>query len=111
MKRLKFLDDIFSAEVIVKLSNSIIGYNGELEVFAMRGITDFSGYELLDEADWDISVQANSIEQLQKENLTLKLALAEMVETQQADKNEMQTSLTELKNILIEGGYHGKSLL
>lgn len=54
MKQLKFMDETYEAERIVKTSDSIIGYIGDNEVFSMRGISDFSGFELLDGAEWDM---------------------------------------------------------
>lgn len=43
----------YEAERIVKTSKDIIGYNGEQEVFAFRGISDFSGFALADGQEWD----------------------------------------------------------
>lgn len=43
------------------------------------------------------------IELLKDENLELKLALAEMAETQQSDKTEMQLALAEIAEILLGG--------
>lgn len=100
------LGEVFEAELIVKTSDSITGYNGDTEVFSMRGISDFSGYELLDGAEWDTPIQSPTIEDLQAENTSLKLALAEMAETQQTDKQEMQLALAEIAD-LIGGINHG----
>lgn len=107
MKRLKYLEEIYEAEHIVKTSDSIIGYIGDNEVFAMRGISDFSGYELLDGAEWDTSIQEPTIEELQAENTALKLALAEMAETQQTDKQEIQLAIAEIAELIAGGGANG----
>lgn len=48
MKTLLVADKEFKAEKIVKTDNEIIGYNGNSEVFAFRGIQDFSLFVLND---------------------------------------------------------------
>lgn len=59
MKKLKYNGETYEAERIVKTSDSITGYIGDTEVFSMRGISDFSGYELLDGAEWDTPSQTD----------------------------------------------------
>jgi hypothetical protein len=53
MKKLKFFDELYSAERIVKTADSITGFNGDKEVFSLSGISDLSGFDLMDGADWD----------------------------------------------------------
>lgn len=106
MKQLYYNDTIYEAERIVKTSESIFCYIGEVEAHSFKGISDFSGYELLDGAEWDTPIQEPTIEELQAENTALKLALAEMAETQQTDKQEMQSALAEIAE-LVGGGTNG----
>lgn len=42
-------------EKIVKTDTDIIGYDGNQEVFAFRGISDFSQFALAEGQNWDIS--------------------------------------------------------
>jgi hypothetical protein len=58
MKRLKVSEEIFEAEKIILSGNSIVGYNGNKEVFAFRGINDFTPYQLLDGAEFDLDPEA-----------------------------------------------------
>lgn len=46
MKKLVFNSESYEAEKIVKTETDIVGYNGNVEVFAFRGISDFSGFEI-----------------------------------------------------------------
>lgn len=46
MKQLTFNGEIYEAERIVKQADSIIGYNGNDEVFSFKGISDFSQFQL-----------------------------------------------------------------
>jgi hypothetical protein len=107
MKQLKFLDEIYNAERIVQTADSITGYIGGTEVFAMRGVTDFTDYELLDGAEWDLSIESSTLAELQEENTSLKLALAEMAMTQQTDKQELQLALAEIAELISGGGENG----
>ncbi len=54
MKRLFAFGESYEAKKIVKTSDSIIGYNGDTEVFVFRGIKDWSQYQLADGQEWDI---------------------------------------------------------
>ena len=54
MKRLSAFGEIYEAKKIVKTADSIIGYNGDTEVFAFRGIKDWSEYQLEEGQNWDI---------------------------------------------------------
>ncbi|GGH17377.1 hypothetical protein [Paenibacillus segetis] len=51
MKTLIFIGETYEAERIVKTANSITGYNGNDVIFAFRGISDFSGFEI--DGEWD----------------------------------------------------------
>ena len=53
MKTLIFNNEEIQAERIVKNPDSIIGYNGQTEIFAFRGISDFSGFMLKDGESFD----------------------------------------------------------
>ena len=53
MKTLLVAGKEFKAEEIVKTDNEIIGYNGNSEVFAFRGIQDFSLF-VLNDAEYDL---------------------------------------------------------
>lgn len=107
MKQLKFFDEVYNAERIIKTADSIAGYIGDTEVFAMRGVSDFTDYELVDGAEWDLSNESSILSELQEENTSLKLALAEMVMTQQTDKQELQLALVEIAEIISGGGENG----
>lgn len=54
MKILNFSGETYQAEKIVKTQNSIIGYNNNQEIFAFRGINDFSAFQLLEGQEWDV---------------------------------------------------------
>jgi hypothetical protein len=82
MKQLKYNNETYEAERIVKTSDSIIGYNGDNEVFSMRGISDFSGFELLDGAEWDMLEQ--------KEDNTEKNITIAMQETARNELSYLQ---------------------
>lgn len=49
MKKIVFAAKIYEAEKIIKTDASIIGYNGEIEVFSFKGISDFTGFQLQDD--------------------------------------------------------------
>ena len=54
MKALLVNDELYQAEKIVKKESSIIGYNGESEVFAFRGINNFNKFELEEGQEFDV---------------------------------------------------------
>ena len=54
MKTLTVNNEEYQAERIVKTNASIIGYNGNTEVFAFRGISDFNQFQLAEGQEWDI---------------------------------------------------------
>lgn len=74
MKRLIFLNETFEAEKIVKTNDSVIGYNGQNEVFAFRGVSDFSLFKLAEGQEFDTSEISDKerIAQLEQENRLLK---------------------------------------
>lgn len=51
MITLTFAGQAYTAERIEKGIDSITGYNGADEVFAFRGVSDFSGFVL--DGEWD----------------------------------------------------------
>lgn len=55
MKTLTFAGESYEAERIVKTTDSISGYIGTDEVFAFRGISDFSAFVL--DGEWDPATQ------------------------------------------------------
>ncbi|MNH83812.1 hypothetical protein D3C73_362160 [compost metagenome] len=104
MRALNFNGQKYEAEKIVKYSDSIVGYSAGTEVFAFRGVSDFSLFSISGSYD---DPPADSIEGLKLENTQLKLALAEMAETQQKDKQEMQVALAEIADLLTGGTTNG----
>ena len=69
MKTLKFNNEKYSAEKIIKTMDAIIGQDLQgNEVFAFRGISDFSLFELEDGQEFDLD---------EKEDLRKRLEIAE----------------------------------
>ena len=60
MKTLTVNGEEYQAERIVKTDTGIIGYNGNQEVFAFRGISDFTQFQLAsgETFDTDLSPEA-----------------------------------------------------
>ncbi|HHW03423.1 MAG TPA: hypothetical protein GXX35_11565 [Thermoanaerobacterales bacterium] len=54
MKILLVSGEEFPAEKIIKTQDSIIGKNGDTEVFAFKGINDFSRFQLLGGSEFDL---------------------------------------------------------
>lgn len=54
MKKLLHNGEEYLAEHIVKTDTDIIGYNGNKEVWAFRGINDWSQFQLEEGQEWDI---------------------------------------------------------
>lgn len=54
MSKLFFSQITFEAEKIIKTDSSIIGYNRAEEVFAFRGIVDFSLFSLGEGQEYDV---------------------------------------------------------
>lgn len=70
MKKLIFNGEEYEAERIVKTNTDIIGYNGNQEVFAFRGISDFSQFTLV-ECEFDIDEKTKMQNEI--DFLTLKI--------------------------------------
>ncbi|MGM1047592.1 MAG: hypothetical protein ACQEXX_15760 [Bacillota bacterium] len=110
MKKLSFLDNIYEAERIVKTSDSIIGYIGINEIFAFRGISDFSAFVI----DGEFDVEIDELAALRADNEELKAQLSEaqaaaleLHESQAAQDvtiAEANTATVELYEILTERG-------
>lgn len=61
------------AEVIIKGTDYIIGYTSDEEVFSIKGIVDFTGYLLLDNAEWDPAPMSSEEMEKRIEVLTQKM--------------------------------------
>lgn len=79
MKTLSCNGKNFQAEKIVKTSDSIIGYNGNSEVFVFRGISDFSQFQLEEGQTFDLDEKeqlemtiANLVYELVMKDLTIQ---------------------------------------
>lgn len=72
MKTLIFNEEQLQAERIVKTDTGIVGYNGNQEVFAFRGISDFTQFQLAEGEtfDHDLSPEAR-IRALEEALLTI----------------------------------------
>lgn len=74
MKSLNFNNQQFKAQKIIKTDTDIIGYDiNANELFSFRGISDFSGFTLGEEQEFDIS--QSSVEDLQKQIFDLTTQL------------------------------------
>lgn len=73
MKTLNINGQQFQAEKIVKTDANIVGYVGENEVFAFRGISDFSSFTLEDGQNFD----TDELAILKEENQLLQTQLAQ----------------------------------
>ena len=75
MRKLSFNKVVYEAERIVKTDTDIIGYNGNNETFAFRGISDFNEFVIDGEFDVEFdelaALRADN-EKLKTENETLK---------------------------------------
>lgn len=87
MKTISFNGDVYQSKKIIKTDTSIIGYNGETEVFRFCGIKDFSQFQLDNGQEYDLSDGlkndlsiAEAYESLYIENLQNSLAIAELYE-------------------------------
>ncbi|MFC0652050.1 hypothetical protein ACFFF5_10115, partial [Lederbergia wuyishanensis] len=74
-KNLIAYGEVFEAEKIVKSDTSIIGYIGNSEVFAFRGISDFSQFQLDKGQKWDI----DEIERMRLDQAQANAELFEMM--------------------------------
>ncbi|MDQ0175971.1 hypothetical protein [Bacillus chungangensis] len=95
MKTLKYDGEELKAERIIKNADSIIGYNGESEVFAFRGVKDFSFFKLInDEGNpEEIERELTKEEQLM---LALSEAQIKMAEQEQTIMN-LALAITDLQ--------------
>jgi|LFRM01.1.fsa_nt_gb hypothetical protein len=75
MKTLFVRGDEYQAEKIVKTNTSIVGYVGKLEIFAFRGIKDFSQFQLAEGQEWDMSEEDKKSQRI----LDLELAMASIL--------------------------------
>lgn len=73
MKQLTFNEQDFEAERIVKFADSIIGFTSNVEVFAFRGISDFKGFALLNDAEFDMPEPTDKERIEQLENMILMM--------------------------------------
>ncbi|WP_340014643.1 hypothetical protein [Paenibacillus sp. FSL K6-1318] len=97
MKNLTAFGVTFEAQRIVKTSDSIIGYSDQTEVFAFRGISDFTGYEIEGEYDDplpDISQEMDLLKQQLSESKLENQRLA-------AESNANQLALMELHMLVL----------
>lgn len=84
MKTLKFNNQEFKAEKITKTENDIIGQdsNGN-ELFAFKGISDFSGFTIANEdgtaSGYDSTEPTNTDLQTQIFNLTTQLVIGGVI--------------------------------
>lgn len=74
MKTLIFTNHEYEAERIVKTDDSIVGYTDDIVVFKFSGISDFNGFVLADEQEFD-EPPFSEIEQLKAQNLELRETL------------------------------------
>jgi hypothetical protein len=76
MKTLIINGETYQAERIIKTNTSIVGYNHESEVFAFRGIQDFSQFQLEEGQAWDIDDKAAELVYLL--DLDFRLSMIEL---------------------------------
>ncbi|UNK17639.1 hypothetical protein MNQ98_24790 [Paenibacillus sp. N3/727] len=110
MRKLSFNQDIYEAERIVKTDTDIIGYNGKNEIFAFRGISDFSIFEL----DGEFDIENDELVALRADNEKLKTQLAEAQAAtlelhesqamQDAKITEANNATFELYELIAQGG-------
>lgn len=73
MKALNFNNEKFEADKIIKTETDIVGYDSKgTEVFAFRGISDFTKFELEEGQTFD--VEQNAEETISKEVANLKIS-------------------------------------
>ena len=79
MKKLKFNQEEYKAEKIIKTENSIIGQDLQgSEVFAFRGISDFALFELEEGQVFDMDEKELLKQELTKTN-SMVLELTEII--------------------------------
>ncbi|WP_419890730.1 hypothetical protein [Paenibacillus xylanexedens] len=97
MRTLTALGEQFEAKRIVKTVDSIIGYSDQTEVFAFRGVSDFSTFEIdgeYDEPTPDISQEVDLLKQQLAESKAENQRLA-------AESNANQLALMELHMLVL----------
>lgn len=94
MKQLTFDDKTFEAEKIVKYPDAIIGTSGGSEVFAFKGIADFTAFQLKSGQTFDDAPTSEDqrFEKLEADNAKMRLQLEAL-----SSHNEfLEETLTEL---------------
>lgn len=76
MKTMNFNGEQYQAEKIIKTSDSIVGYNGNSEVFAFRVVNDFSLFVLEEGQEWDVDEKVAEASYLL--DLDFRLAMLEL---------------------------------
>lgn len=102
MKSVKFNGEIFKSERICKGSNYIVGYTGDIEVFSFTGISDFSLFQLLDGAEYDVDEsqsESTATNVLGAEHVKLDLSvlnLKRQVASLTIEMNKQNSEISEL---------------
>ena len=78
MKKLMFMDSEYKAERIVKTENSITGYNGDIVAFKFSGVSDFSGFTLEEEQEYDVP-DSTEIDKLRMEQAQANAELVQLI--------------------------------
>lgn len=89
--------ETFEAQRIVKTADSIVGYNDQTEVFAFRGVSDFTAFDIdgeYDEPTPDISQEVNLLKQQLEDSKAENQRLS-------AESNANQLALMELHMLLL----------
>lgn len=73
MKKLTVNNETYQAERIVKTNTDIIGYNGNTEVFVLRGISDFTQFKLAEGESFDTDLSPEARIQVLEEALLMLL--------------------------------------
>ena len=73
MKKLLFSNQEFEAECIVKTNDSIIGYNGDIIAFKFSGISDFSGFTLEENQEFNLAEPTDKERIEQLENMLIMM--------------------------------------
>lgn len=60
MKQLHFNGQVFEGERLVRNADSITGYDAKKEIFAFRGVSDFSGFTLGEGQEFDVASPSES---------------------------------------------------
>lgn len=73
IKTVNYNGEEFEAKRIVKTSDSIIGYNGDIVVFKFSGVTDFSGFTLAEGQEFDLAEPTDKERIEQLENMLIMM--------------------------------------